>query len=155
MTLTTIQPVTRDNWRHALTLSVHPAQLRFVADFSPPAAIALAKAYIRPSSLPVAPYGIYVDDTMIGYFNLVYAHGSADTYWIYHFFVDHRYQGHGYGTRALQAIIALLRREHPCCRSVSLTVHPDNVAAQRLYTRAGFVPTGESQDGEPLYRLRL
>ncbi|MBA2452103.1 MAG: GNAT family N-acetyltransferase, partial [Chloroflexia bacterium] len=75
--------------------------------------------------------------------------------WIYHFFIDHHYQGRGYGTTALQAIIALLRHEHPYCQSVSLTVHPDNVAAQSLYTRAGFVPTGESQDGEPLYRLQL
>ncbi len=41
----TLSPVTEANWRETLTLSVHPAQQRFISDSAPIAAIALAKAY--------------------------------------------------------------------------------------------------------------
>lgn len=154
----TVQPVTRTNWRLALTLTVHPDQQRFVAGTSPPAAVALAKAYIQPQGLPTRPYAIYADDVMVGYFNLVIDLDIRDTCWLYHFFIDHRYQGYGYGRMALDVIRALLRDEFPHCGSISLTVHPENVVAQRLYTRAGFRPTGqvdEIADGEPIYRLDL
>ncbi len=154
----TLQPVTRANWRQTLTLTVHPHQQHFVAGTSPPAAVALAKAYIQPQGLPTRPYAIYADDVMVGYFNLVFDPDSSEIYWLYHFFIDHRYQGRGYGQLALDAIQTLLRDQFPRCRSVSLTVHPENVAAQRLYTRAGFRPTGrfhETEGGEPIYRLRL
>ena len=39
-------------------LSVHPEQQRFIADHEPIAAIALAKAYIRPDGLVWLPYVI-------------------------------------------------------------------------------------------------
>ena len=154
----TVQPVTRTNWRVALTLTVHPHQQHFIAETSPPAAVALAKAYIQPQGLPVRPYAIYADDVMVGYFNLVFDPDSTDSYWLYHFFIDRRYQGSGYGGMALEAIKELLRDDFPRCRSVSLTVHPENVVAQRLYTRTGFRPTGqvhETEGGEPIYRLDL
>ena len=158
MSEVTLQPVTRTNWRQTLALTVHPHQQRFVAGTSPPAAVALAKAYIQPQGLPTRPYAIYADDVMVGYFNLVFDPDSSETYWLYHFFIDHRYQGRGYGRLAMDAIWTLLLDNFPHCRSVSLTVHPENVAAQRLYTRAGFRPTGqfhEAEGGEPIYRLCL
>lgn len=154
----TLQPVTRANWRMTLTLSVHAEQQRFVAATSPPAAVALAKAYIQPQGLPVAPYAIYAEGVIVGYFNLVFDPDTTNGYWMYHFFIDQRYQGRGYGRAALAAIVALLRHDFPRCRSVSLMVHPENIAAQRLYGAAGFRPTGEvneAEGGEPIYRLEL
>jgi diamine N-acetyltransferase len=154
----TLQPVTRANWRQTLTLTVDAQQQRFVAATSPPAAVALAKAYIRPQGLPVMPYAICADEVMVGYFNLVCDPATTDDYWLYHFFIDQRYQGRGYGRAALRAILALLRHDFPRCRSVSLMVHPDNTVAQRLYTGAGFRATGavnEAEGGEPIYRLEL
>jgi ribosomal protein S18 acetylase RimI-like enzyme len=38
---------------------------------------------------------------------------------------------------------------------MALTVHPENTVAQRLYRSQGFVPTGDEQDGEPVYALEL
>lgn len=46
-----LQRVTRRNWRDTLQLRVHPDQQRFVADHAPIAAIALAKAFVRPGGL--------------------------------------------------------------------------------------------------------
>ncbi|WQI95321.1 GNAT family N-acetyltransferase, partial [Rossellomorea vietnamensis] len=65
-----IKLISSDNWRDALELSVHDEQQKFVASIHPPAAIALAKAYIRPDGRMIEPYGIYHQSKMAGFFNL-------------------------------------------------------------------------------------
>src|SRR6476660_8806799 len=51
----TLRDITRENWRASLSLTVYPEQQRFVADHTPIAAIALAKAYILSSCHFVIP----------------------------------------------------------------------------------------------------
>ena len=149
----TIHAVTSENWRETLELTVRPEQQRFVSDYAPIAAIALAKAYIRPGGMIWAPYALYAGDMMVGFFTLAHEPDTTDQYWLFHFFIDQRHQGRGYGKAAMQRIIELVRREQPQSRMLQLTVHSKNVAAQRLYTNVGFQPTGEERWGEPVYRL--
>src|SRR3954465_11948740 len=96
----TLREITRENWRAALSLAVHPDQQRFIADHTPIAAIVLAKAYIRPDGLEWEPYAIYADAEMVGLIALAYAPASRDQYWVYHFFIDRAQQGKGYGKAA-------------------------------------------------------
>jgi hypothetical protein len=56
---------------------------------------------------------------------------------------------------ALAALISWVKEHHPACQFLALTVHPENHAAQRLYTRMAFTSTGDERDGEPVYRLAL
>ncbi|MHB8573886.1 MAG: GNAT family N-acetyltransferase [Dehalococcoidia bacterium] len=151
----TIRAVTRENWRAALRLTVHPEQQRFIADSAPIAAIALAKAYVRPMGLLWLPYAFYAQTQMIGFAELAYEPGSTDNYWIFHFFIDRAYQRQGYGKKALLLFIDLVKQQHIGCTSVRLTVHPDNLTAQRLYTGAGFRPTGNTMEGEPVYQFTV
>src|SRR5579859_4887730 len=104
-----LKEISRANWREALTLSVKAEQQHFVADYAPVAAIALAKAYIRPDGLIWVPYAIYADTIMVGFTMLAYEPNSSDQYWIYHFFIDQRYQGQGYGTEALEVLITMIK----------------------------------------------
>jgi diamine N-acetyltransferase len=150
-----LRQVDRTNWRETLELSVHPDQQRFVAGYAPIAAIGLAKAYVRPGGLDWMPYAIYADTTMVGFLELAYAPGSHGRCWIYHFFIDRRWQGRGYAKQALQHSIELVAAAYPDCRSIGLTVHPENQRAQRLYQGAGFEPTSAEVDGEPVYVLAL
>jgi len=150
-----VRDITQENWRDALALTLDPAQLPFVSDTPYPVALALAKAYIRPGGLPVAPFGLYIDDRMVGFCALTYEPGSADRYLLMHFLIDQRHQRRGYGLAALHAFVALLRDRFPMCMSVSVTVNPDNHPAQRLYTRFGFEDTKTLLFGEPCYRLSL
>lgn len=150
-----LREVTRENWRAALDLAVLPEQQRFIADYAPIAAIALAKAYIRPGGLVWVPYAFYAGNQMVGFTELAYEPESLDTYWLFHFFIDHRYQGRGYGKEALRLFLQYIRAHHPQCRSLQLTVHPENARAQRLYTGAGFQATGAVFSGEPVYKLPL
>jgi len=159
MPTVTLRDITRENWRDALVLSVAPDQLRFVSDSPCPVALMLAKAYIQPGGLPVAPFGVYARadglERMVGFFALAYEPGSADRYLLMHFLVDRRWQRRGYGAAALHALVALLTERHPACRSIDVTVHPDNHLARRLYERCGFADTGTLLFGEPCYRLSL
>ena len=148
------RPIARDNWRAALALRVAPAQLPFVADSQPIVAVALAKAFIRPDGHPWHPYGLYTGETIVGF--VAVAHdGAGATCWLRHFFIDAAWQGRGYGAAGLRALLALLAAPPFVARTVLLTVHPANVAAQRLYARVGFLPNGAERDGEPVWRLAL
>jgi diamine N-acetyltransferase len=147
--------VTRENWRETLGLAVFPEQQRFIADYVPIAAIALAKAYIRPGGLIWVPYAFYAGMEVVGFTELAYEPGSLDNYWIFHFFIDHHYQGRGYGTQALRLFLQFIRDHHPQCEALHLTVHPENVHAQHLYERAGFQATGGMFSGELVYQLSL
>ena len=145
--------VAEDNWRATLQLAVYPEQQRFIADYTPIAAIILAKAFIRPNGLVWAPYAIYADATLVGLVALASLPASPDRCWLHHFFIDRRYQGQGYGAAALASLVQLVQHLHPACREIRLTVHPENRRAQVLYMRAGFGPTGDEQGGEPVYLL--
>ena len=133
---------------------MHPRQQRFVAEYFPVAAIALAQAYVRPGELVWVPYAIYADQDMVGFTELAYKPKSRDPYWIYHFFIDRAHQRKGYGKQALRALIGLVKESHPLCEHLRLSVHPDNTVAEHLYTSVGFRPTGEMLDNtERVYNL--
>ena len=131
-----LREVTQENWRATLGLGVHPDQQRFVADSTPIAAIALAKAYIRPGGAMWEPYAIYTGSTLVGFLELAYTPGSHDEYWVFHFFIDQRFQGRGYGKAALARLIALVQERYPDCHTLHLVVHPENASrATALYAR--------------------
>lgn len=150
-----LREVTQANWREALRLAVYPDQQRFIAEYAPIVAIALAKAYLHLGGAMWTPYAIYAGTTMVGFVELAYEPGTPDQYWIFHFFIDHCYQGRGYGRAALQRFIELVKHEHPACQLLQLVVHPENHRAARLYTAAGFRPTGSERWGELVYQLAL
>jgi diamine N-acetyltransferase len=150
-TAVTLQPVTAENWRKTLQLSLQPEQQRFVADVVPVAAIALAKAYIRPGGKVVEPYAISVAEQMVGFLNLHYTPNSSDDYWLFHFFIDKQFQRCGYGQAAMQVLLQQLRQQHPHCLRLRLTVHPQNQAGEQFYRQLGFSSDNELTFGEPTY----
>jgi len=117
----TFREVTGDNWRETLELSVRPEQQRFISDYAPIAALALAKAYIRPGDMTWIPYAVYAGATMVGFFALAYRPETNDQYWLFHFFIDQRYQERGYGRAAMQRLIELIGRVYSQCQTLHLT----------------------------------
>jgi diamine N-acetyltransferase len=150
-------PVTRDNWRASLALGVHPEQQRFVADYAPIAALALAKAYVGAGEKSWRPFLIEAEGGFVGFVALAVPEGdqAPRQCWVFHFFIDSAQQGMGNGRAAVQALIGEVRQRYPECEAISLTVHPENTNARQLYETAGFTATGEEQDGEPVYALAV
>ena len=74
------------------------------------------------------------------------------------FFVDKRFQGHGYGKQCVLALRDYLRTEYPNYPGVVLTVNCKNQKAHRIYLDGGFVDNGDLYYGGsagPQHILRL
>lgn len=155
METVTLHDITQENWWEALRLTVRPDQQRFISNYTPIVALALAKAYVRLGGATWTPYAINAGTTMVGFVELAYEPNTPDQYWIFHFFIDQQYQGRGYGKVALQHFIERVKHDHPLSRRLQLVVHPENYSAQHLYKSAGFRPTGAERWGEPIYQLAL
>lgn len=140
------------NWRRALEVRPKPDQLAFVADYEPVVLVILSKCDLRAGGLTWEPFGILVGGKVVGVCALAHA---ATRCKLFHFLIDRSCQGRGYGRAAMTAIIEHLRRERPACEDLVLTVHPRNEPAQRLYDSLGFRDTGETLEGEPVWRLAL
>ncbi|KSU84520.1 diamine N-acetyltransferase [Fictibacillus enclensis] len=151
MSLIQLIEINAENYREALELSVHPDQARFVSSATPPVAMALAKAYIRPENRVVEPYGIYNGDELVGFLNLHYTPESQDDYWIFHFFIDKRFQRSGFGAQALNEVVKKLKQQHPSAHRLRLTVHTENLSAQSFYKKFGFRDDGTLTYGDPTY----
>lgn len=150
-----LKKITSDNWREALELSVHEEQQKFVASINPPVAIALAKAYIRPGGKRVEPYGVYYQKKLVGFFNLHYTQDSSDDYWLFHFFIDKKFQRNGLGSKALRELMRQVKHNHPVCNRLRLTVHPENEAGRLFYLKVGFSEDHCLTFDEPTYSISI
>jgi diamine N-acetyltransferase len=132
-----LRPVTPDNFRACVEMTVRPEQRDFVA----PNLNSLAEAYVYPAGEARL---IYRDDEPVGFvlFHPVEPERPADGHCIVRFMIDQRHQGQGLGRPALRAAVDWIRREHRVDR-VRLSVVPSNDRARALYRSEGFEATGE------------
>ena len=142
----TFRPVTRENFSAVIELAVKPEQ----ADFVSPNLYSLAEAAIESTWTPLA---IYAGEDLVG-FALFGRDDETGRWWIMRYMFDAQHQGRGYGTAALPMLIDLMV-ERQGCEEIFLGYEPSNAVAERLYTRVGFVPTGEMVEGEIVARLDL
>jgi diamine N-acetyltransferase len=147
--------VTRQNWRRTLDLSVTPEQQHFLAGHSPVALVGLAKAHVHDLGYDWTGLLFSREGDAVGFAMVAHDPANAVDQWIFHFFIDSRFQRKGLGYAALGETINHIRTTHPNCRRTYLTVHPENLPAQKLYEKAGFRRTDEERFGEPVYLLSL
>ena len=147
-----LTPIDRHNWRAALDVRVTPEQLPFVAGHQPVALVILAKAYVGADDLDWEPLAVTQGGSVVAVVAL--AHAVTHTEML-HLAVDAPRQGLGLGTVTVALLVAHVRRTRPDAREIRLTVHPDNQRAQRLYAGRGFLESGESRAGEPVWVLAL
>jgi diamine N-acetyltransferase len=75
-------------------------------------------------------------------------------YFLWRLLIDHSRQRHGYGTAALDAIVAYLRAR-PNADSLFTSAAQGEGTPQPFYERYGFVPSGQVLDDEVVLRLDL
>jgi diamine N-acetyltransferase len=145
-----LRTIDSSNYRECIELSVAPDQQQFVASNLQ----SLADAYAWREA--AEPFAVYSDDEMVGFAllfpladgddNSIPEPGTERGYILVRLMIDDRFQGHGYGRAALDAIVELVRdRGLPTIR---LSVVPENEQALELYRRNGFAETGEVHGGE-------
>ena len=144
-----LREITEDNFIDAFHLKLAEGQERFVSH----PIRSLAQAYVYRNQCQ--PFGIYDDDTMVGYVMVIYDYDIPE-YDIWHMMIDASKQGRGYGSAALDRLLEYIRTKPfgPSDR-VTLTCNPENVQAIRLYKNRGFAETGAEDEDEIELSLML
>ncbi len=126
-----------ESGRAIMRLRVAPAQEGFVA----PNDVSLAQAYLATDAWV---RGIYAADLPVGFAMLSTTEGR---YYLWRFMIDLRYQGRGYGKRAMELIIDAVRAM-PGARRLYLSYVPAPGGPGPFYAALGFRETGRVEGGE-------
>jgi diamine N-acetyltransferase len=150
----TLREITEHDRGAIETLAVTSEQSHYVASV----AESLAEAAQHPDARPWYR-AVYADQEPVGFVMIsdgitVSNPDYLGPYYLWRLIVDERFQGHGYGTRALDLVVAHLRNR-PDAR-VLLTSHVVGPASPRgFYLRYGFRPTDRVHDGEPVLEYEI
>lgn len=137
-----LRPITADNFIDAFHLTLAPGQESFVSH----PIRSLAQAYVYRDQCQ--PFGIYAADKMVGYVMVIYDYDVPE-YDIWHMMIDKEAQGRGYGSQALDQVIAYIKtKPFGDSSRVALTCNKNNIIARKLYERKGFSSTGNEDEDE-------
>jgi diamine N-acetyltransferase len=150
--------VTDEDRAAALALRVAPGQEEFVASV----ADSLREAVEYPEAC-ARYWTAYDGDRAVGFVML--SDGIAEDvlaadptlvgpYFLWRLLIDERAQRQGYGTAALDALVAYVR-DRPGADALLTSAGQGEGSPQPFYERYGFVPTGEVHEGEVVLRLEL
>jgi diamine N-acetyltransferase len=145
----TLRKISEENFIDAFNLKLAQGQESFVSH----PVRSLAQAYVYRNQCQ--PFGIYDGDTMVGYVMVIYDYDVPE-YDIWHMMIDGSKQGRGYGSAALDEVLAYIRTKPfgPSDR-VTLTCNTENTRALGLYKRRGFTETGAADEDEIELSLTL
>lgn len=139
-----LEKLTWDTVDEVLKLKVSKEQKSFVAANSD----SMIDAYfaMTEEGKSVFPLGIYRGKKAVGFLLIGYNCAWRDnldfaknSYYIWRFMIDKRYQGNGYGREALRLAVDFARSA-PCGKAEYcwLSYEPENAAARKLYLSSGF-----------------
>lgn len=137
-----LRKITEENFIDAFNLKLAPGQERFVSH----PIRSLAQAYVYREQCQ--PFGIYEDDTMVGYVMVIYDYDIPE-YDIWHMIIDESKQRRGYGGAALDQVLDYIKvKPFGSSNRVTLTCNRDNIQALNLYKSRGFTETGTVDEDE-------
>ncbi len=141
-----LRKITKDNLDEILNLKVSDEQKSYVSSN----AESLAQAYVYSET--AWPFGVYEDDTPVGFIMMGY-YEVKQYYTLWKFMIDERYQNKGYGRQALKLGLDFIKEKFGQV-DIYTGVVPGNKAAKALYESAGFTDTGLQELGMEEMRLR-
>ena len=127
--------ITEENWLAVCLLSPGREGQNFVAGN----ALSIAQSVYEKGWVIKA---IEKDGQPVGFAMYGFSKELA-AYELCRFMIGERYQGMGYGKRALQLILDEMFRRYGC-REIYLSTSPSNTRGKHLYQNAGFTPTGRT-----------
>jgi len=162
LTVIELRKITSENFEECIRLDLTEEQQKYVASN----AYSLSEAYalLNDGKYIPMPYAIYNDDIMVGFIMAEYQPIDEDdpeddenVYYLPRLMIDKRYQGNGYGKKAMLKMIEIMRTfPYGEAEAVVLSCSRENTAAYELYKSLGFVDTGEFDEaGDAYLRLEL
>lgn len=147
-----LREVTRDTVRTICDLKVSKEQEQFVASNS----ISIAEAHFSNEAWFRA---VYADETPVGFVMLARVpreeRARLGTHFLWRFMIDERYQGRGYGRKALESVMQHLKKESNA-NALHISCREGKGSPKGFYKKMGFKETGEKLDnGERIMKLKL
>lgn len=154
-----LKKINRNNVGEILKLEVFDNQKSFVATNNS----SIVEAYIEiTDNNDVFTFGIYKDDTPIGFLMIGYDVNSdhecapkiaKGNYNIWRLMIDKKFQGKGFGKKAMDLALEFVNT-FPCgtAKYCWLSYESDNDVARQLYKSVGFVEI-EEKDGEEIVAI--
>ncbi|MBC8376743.1 MAG: GNAT family N-acetyltransferase [FCB group bacterium] len=141
-----LRELNKSNYRDILKLKVADNQTGFVASN----AISLAQALFHSQ----AWYrGIYQGETAVG-FVMLELDMEKPEYYLWRYMIDEKFQGHGYGFKALELVIEYVK-SLPDSTEFLLSYVPKEGNPKGFYEKLGFFDTGEMEEGEVIMKLEF
>ncbi|WP_027625497.1 GNAT family N-acetyltransferase [Clostridium lundense] len=133
-----LKEVIIENWKAVTSLSVSENQQGYIESN----AFSLAESKFLKQWRPAAIYDNkeLIGFAMYGYFD------NEKRVWLDRFMIDSKYQGKGYGKKALVIIIRHIVLEYEC-KEIYLSIFKNNIIAEKLYKEVGFKFNGERDEG--------
>ncbi len=144
----TLTGITRDNFYEVIELELEKAQEKHL----PSNVFSIAESTLSETFFPRA---ICLGDQVVGF--LMYQFGEIGDFdegecTIWRFMIDRNHQNTGVGKAVMPLLIDEIKA-HDRCRLIEIYYDPKNLAAKKLYTRFGFKPVGEREDGDVIAEL--
>ncbi len=142
----TLREVTSENAGLICGLCVKAEQQAYVV----PTAVAIAEAAYSSDEMLQA---IYADEAPVGLLVLI-VQPAKSRHFLWRLMIDARYQGLGYGQRAMNLLIERAKAD-PYCSEFATSVVAGKHSPQGFYERLGFHLTGEKYAGESMMKFSL
>lgn len=142
-----LREISGETARDIMRLKVTPEQRQFVASNE----ISIAQAYFQREHAWFR--AIYADETPVG-FLMLYDNPEEPTYFLWRFMIDVRYQGLGYGRKAVDRLIEHVKTR-PGAEKLLVSCVPGAGSPCPFYERMGFTYTGEEEGIELVMSLKL
>ena len=147
-----LRPIDDTNKVYVELLEVFDHQKQFIAPNRCSLETALSEEYRQIAR----PFAIYADEKIIGFTMFAFELNSVDPndrYWLWRFMIDKSFQRNGYGSVALEKIIAYFKSHG--ADHILLSTKQTNASALSLYRKCQFAETGEMNEDEIVLRLNL
>ncbi|WP_240338441.1 GNAT family N-acetyltransferase [Peribacillus alkalitolerans] len=143
-----LKKIDNGNWEYAIGLTVKDEQKSFMVSNL----YSIAEVQFLDNFQAM---GVYDNEEMIGF--CMFGIDSDDgNYWIYRLMIDEKFQGQGFGVKAVKKIIEQIKVINDThIPYIMIGYHPENIGAQIAYKKAGFVETEVASWGEQLAAYHL
>ena len=139
--------ITYDNWKDVIFLTTNKSDMPTLCEeFIASNALSIVQAFYEKTWITKA---IEHNEILVG-FAMYGFNKDEDFYELCRIMIDKRFQGNGYGSKAIKMIIDEMKQIYNC-KEIYLSTDPDNKNAIRLYKKLGFNSTGRVVDNEDLY----
>lgn len=141
-----LEEIAEETLFSVLKLNVSEHQKKFVA----PNSVSIAQAYFSDYAWFRA---IAYDGLFVG-FVMLHDEPEKPEYFLWRFMIDEKYQGNGFGKRALELLVDYVKKR-PDATELYTSCVPGEGSPSKFYEKFGFVETGEKEENEDVYLLKI